>query len=432
LEIANAIDLNYNASGEIEKQVSGLASPSDELSAHSIRDISDGEVADTPIVRTVDLVISQGVKDRASDIHIEPQEDRLRIRYRIDGVLHDTTSLPRGISEAVISRLKVLAGMNIAERRRPQDGQFSISTDAKKVDIRVASCETTHGESIVLRILDKSLSLYTLRELGFLPESMKVYRKMLKSPFGMILIGGPTGSGKTTTLYASLNELDRNERNILTIEDPVEYRFADIKQMQVNSKAGITFGGGLKAAMRLDPDIILVGEIRDTDTAKTAVQAALTGHLVLSSIHANDAVGVLFRLIDLGVEPFLLSSALVGVVAQRMARRVCTHCREPIEPTLAERIAFEEEAGPGHTRFFAGAGCNLCANTGYLGRTAVSEILTLSEDLRRMILNGSSSDEMKVQALEEGMITLRKDGMLKAKEGTITIREVMRNVFSLG
>lgn len=430
-EIREAIDLNYKASGEIERQVSEFASPSGVVKEG---DLAGDLVAETPIVRTVDLLIGQAVRDRASDIHIEPQEGRVRVRYRIDGVLHDVTSLPVGTLEAMISRLKVMAGMNIAERRRPQDGQFSLSVEGREVDIRAATCDTAYGETMVLRILDKSKSLFTLPELGFLPEAMKRYREMLKSPFGMILVGGPTGSGKTTTLYASINELDRNEKNILTIEDPVEYRFIDIKQIQVNVKAGITFAEGLRAIMRLDPDIILVGEIRDVDTARTAVQAALTGHLVLSSIHANDGVGVLFRLMDLGVEPYLLSSALVGVVAQRMVRRVCRHCRERYQPTLEERMAYDEEMGSsgGEVSFYAGSGCNLCANTGYLGRTGVFEVLALSEEVRRMLLRGASAGEIKAQVLKEGMVSLRRDGMLKVREGITTAREVVRNVFSIG
>ena len=431
-EIREAIDLNYRASGEIERHISEFTSPSSGRVDDAGVDLSEDLVADTPIVRTVELLISQAVKDRASDIHIEPQEERLRVRYRIDGVLHDIMSLPRSASEAVVSRLKVVAGMNIAERRRPQDGQLSLQVEDREVDIRAATCATACGETMVLRILDKSKSLFTLPELGFLPEALKRYREMLKSPFGMILVGGPTGSGKTTTLYASINDLDRNERNILTIEDPIEYRFIDIKQIQVNAKAGITFASGLRAIMRLDPDIILVGEIRDVDTARTAIQAALTGHLVLSSIHANDAVGVLFRLMDLGVEPYLLSSALVGVVAQRMVRRVCHHCREPYQPSLEERVVYDEELGQGEVTFYAGTGCNLCAGTGYLGRIGVFEVLALREEVRRMLLKGASAGEIKGQALREGMASLRRDGMLKVREGTTTAREVVRNVFSIG
>jgi len=326
-DIERAIDLNYRSSSEIERQVSQFAPLVEEEA-----EITSELIARTPIAQTVDLLLTQAVRDRASDVHIEPQEDRLRIRYRIDGILHDMFSLPLSAHTPLVSRVKILAEMNIAEQRRPQDGQLSIKVGDKDIDIRAATIETAYGERVTLRILDKSLSLFTLPELGFLPDTLKKCQMMLKSPFGMILAGGPTGSGKTTTLYASINQLDRNERNILTIEDPIEYHFIDINQNQVNPKAGITFASGLRAIMRHDPDIILVGEIRDKDTATTAVQAALTGHLVLSSIHANDAVGVLFRLIDLGVEPYLISSTLVGTVAQRMVRRICPHCRAPFQP----------------------------------------------------------------------------------------------------
>jgi len=255
---------------------------------------------------------------------------------------------------------------------------------------------------------------------------------MLSSPYGMILVGGPTGSGKTTTLYASINQLDANERNILTVEEPIEYRFMDINQTQVNPKAGITFASGLRAIMRHDPDIILVGEIRDKDTATTAVQAALTGHLVLSSIHANDAVSVLFRLIDLGVEPYLISSTLVGIVAQRMVRRICSHCRAPSQPSIEEQIAYEEEMKEQSTTFYSGAGCNLCANTGYRGRTGLFELLVMSEKIRRMLLSNTSAGDIKAEALRGGMVTMKRDGMLKVKEGITSASEVLRSVFSIG
>ena len=430
-EIQEAIDLNYKAHGEIERQIGQIApSPGPGQGAEALA--SGDLVAQTPIVRTVDLLIAQALKERASDIHIEPQESRVRIRYRIDGVLHDAMSLPPGTLDPLVSRVKILAKMNITDQRRPQDGQFEIRVEGREADVRAATYETAYGETVVLRILDKSLPLFTLPELGLLTEALKRYRDMLKSPFGMILVAGPTGSGKTTTLYASINQLDRNERNIVTIEDPIEYHFLDIKQTQVNPKAGITFATGLPAIMRLDPDIILVGEIRDGDTAKTAVQAALTGHLVLSSIHANDAVSAPFRLMDLGVEPYLISSALVGTVAQRMVRRICHHCREPYQPPLEERAAYDDEMGQEQANFCHGAGCNLCANTGYLGRTGVFEVLVLSEESRRLLLRGAGAGDIKAQALREGMVALRRDGMLKVKEGITTPHEVLRNVFSIG
>jgi general secretion pathway protein E len=364
-------------------------------------------------------------------VHIEPQEDRLRIRYRIDGILHDMFSFPLSIHSPLVSRVKILSEMDISEQRRPQDGQFSVKVGGNGIDIRTATMETPYGERVTLRILDKSLALFTLAELGFQSDVLKKYQAMLKSPHGMILAGGPTGSGKTTTLYASINELDRNERNIMTIEDPIEYSFMDINQAQVNAKAGITFASGLRAIMRHDPDVILVGEIRDKDTVNTAIQAALTGHLVLSSIHANDAVGVLFRLMDLDAEPASISTTLIGIVAQRMVRRICTNCRAPYHPTEEELEAFHQEMGDEDVTFYHGMGCNLCANTGYRGRTGIFEFLVMSESIRRMLRSEARTGEIKAQAISEGMLTMKRDGMRKVKDGITTISEVMRSVFSI-
>ncbi len=425
-DIERAIDLNYRSSSAIEKQVS-------QFTPATVEKIDDTETlaARTPIAETLDLLITQAVKDRASDVHIEPQEDRLRIRYRIDGILHDMFSFPLSIHSALVSRVKILSGMDISEQRRPQDGQFSIKLGGNEVDIRAATMETPYGERVTLRILDKSLALFTLAELGFQPGVMKKYQAMLKSPLGMILVSGPTGSGKTTTLYASINELDRNERNIMTIEDPIEYSFMDINQTQVNTKAGITFASGLRAIMRHDPDVILVGEIRDTDTATTAIQSALTGHLVLSSIHANDAVGVLFRLMDLDVEPASISSTLIGIVGQRMVRRICPNCRTSYQPSEEERQSINRELEEKVTTFYHGTGCNLCANTGYRGRTGIFELLVMSEEIRNMLRSHANAGEIRAQAIAEGMVPMKQDGMLKAKEGITSISEVTRSVFSI-
>ncbi|MEA3459157.1 MAG: ATPase, T2SS/T4P/T4SS family [Chloroflexota bacterium] len=431
MDIRGAINLHYRAMDEIERQISHIAPPVPERVEVEERITAD-LIAQAPVVRAVNLLVAQAVKDRASDIHIEPQQDHLRIRYRIDGILHDTLSLPLSVHGPLISRVKVLADMNIAERRRPQDGHLTISTDGREVDIRVATGNSSWGEMAVLRVLDKSISVMGLSELGFLPDSLNTYQKLIQCPFGMILASGPTGSGKTTTLYASINQLDSKERNIITIEDPIEYRFANINQMQVNPQANITFANGLRAIMRLDPDVILVGEIRDTETASTAIQAALTGHLVLSSVHANDAVGVLFRLMDLGVEPFLITSAVVGIVAQRLVRRVCPHCRVLREAPEEERLIYEDEMGEKRAKFYYGTGCNFCANTGYLGRIGVYEIMVMSEEIRRLVLRGASADEIKAQAIKEGMVPMWRDGMLKVKEGLTTPREVLRNVFVIG
>ena len=426
-DIEQAISLSYRSRSEIEKQVSQFAPPPGEETR-----VTSELIARTPLAQTLNLLITQAVRDRASDVHIEPQENRLRVRYRIDGILHDMLSLPSSAHTPLVSRVKILAEMNIAEQRRPQDGQFSIKVGDRDVDIRAATMETAHGERVTLRILDKSLSLFTLPELGLLPDALKKYRAVLKSPFGMILVGGPTGSGKTTTLYASINQLDRNERNILTIEDPIEYRFTDINQTRINPRAGLTFASGLRAIMRHDPDVILVGEIRDKDTVTTAVQAALTGHLVLSSIHANDTVGVLFRLMDLGVEPYLISSTLVGIIAQRMVRRICTNCRTPCEPSVEEQMAYDKEMDKQPATFYRGTGCNLCANTGYRGRTGLFELLAMSEEIRRMLLSNASAADIRAQALQEGMITMKRDGMQKVKDGITSMSEVMRSIFSVG
>lgn len=426
-DIERAIDLNYGSGAEIKKQMDRIApAPSEDKAA------PPSLAAKTPIAETLDLLISQAVKDRASDIHIEPQEDRLRIRYRIDGILHDRFTFPMTTHAQLVSRVKILAEMDIAEQRQSQDGKFSIKLGSKDIDIRAATMETPYGERVTLRLLDKALALFTLPELGFLPDILKKYNALLKSPLGMILVSGPTGSGKTTTLYASINQLDRNELNIMTIEDPIEYRFMDINQSQVNPKAGITFASGLRSLMRHDPDVILVGEIRDAETATTAVQAALTGHLVLSSIHANDAVGVLFRLMDMGIEPSLISATLIGVVAQRMVRSICTSCRTPYQPSTEEQEIYAEELGQTPAKLQKGAGCNLCVNTGYRGRTGIFELLVTSDEIRRLLRNHAGAAEIKEQAIKEGMITMKHDGMLKVKEGITSVHEVSRRVFTLG
>ncbi len=325
-----------------------------------------------------------------------------------------------------------MSGLNIAERRRPQDGQITFDMGDREVDIRVATSNTVYGEMVVLRILDKTFAFLPLPEIGFLPDTLERYLQMVKTPFGMVLISGPTGSGKTTTQYATVNQLDSVGRNILTIEDPVEYRFANINQMPVNPAAGMTFATGLRACMRLDPDVILIGEIRDAETAQISTQASLTGHLVLSSVHANDTVSVIYRMVDLGVEPFLLSSAVVGIVAQRMVRRVCSYCSRPTPVSPDEQLAYEQELNEKQSEFIVGAGCSFCANTGYLGRTGIFEVMVMSESIKRMILSGAGPDDIRVQAYKEGMVSLWHDGMIKVKMGITTPYEVIRNVFSVG
>ena len=430
-DIQEMTDLNYRVSTEIEEQLSQIPTRYRREGAREAR-ISAETIAQAPIVRAIDLLIKQAVRDRASDIHIEPQSDKLRVRYRIDGILTDVMSLPLSVHPPMISRIKIMAGLNIAERRRPQDGQITIDMGNREIDIRVATAATIYGEMVVMRILDKTFAFLPLAEIGFLPEVLSKYLQMVRTPFGMILISGPTGSGKTTTQYATVNQLDNIGRNIITIEDPVEYRFANINQMQVNPQAGATFATGLRACMRLDPNVILVGEIRDTETAQIGTQASLTGHLVLSSVHANDTVGTIFRMVDLGVEPFLIASALVGIVAQRMVRRVCPYCSRLTRIKDEERSAYEEELKETRTEFVVGAGCNFCAGTGYLGRTGIFEVLIITEAVRRMIVRGGASDEIRTQAHKDGMASLWHDGMLKVKAGITTPNEIMRNVFSIG
>ncbi|AII59896.1 secretion system protein E [Dehalococcoides mccartyi] len=425
-EIREAIDFNYKGYGDIEKYLSRMSIPSE---------VTDDRLAidaaiDAPLAQALNLIIEEAVKARSSDVHIEPNEDRLRVRFRIDGTLQDMMSLPITAHRAIISRIKILGDMNIADHFHALDGQFTVNAGGREIDIRAATAPTVNGEMAVLRLLDKSRATIELSQLGFLPDSLEKYNKMLKVPYGMILISGPTGAGKTTTLYASINSLDIMRQNIITIEDPAEYRFKDINQIQVNTQAGITFASGLRSILRLDPDVILVGEIRDAETANIAVQAALTGHLMLSSIHANDTTGVLYRLIDLGVEPFLIASAVVGVVAQRMVRRICPYCQHTIEVPVIEQVAYEREIGEKRTKFVYGSGCKSCAFTGYLGRVGLFEIMTISDEIRRLMLSGASPSEIHAQSIKDGMITMMKDGMLKVKDNITTPSEVLRSAYS--
>jgi len=425
-EVREAIDFNYKAYGEIEEQLSRI-STSGEVAVERLAITAD---TDAPLAQALNLIIEEAVKARASDIHIEPEEDRLRVRYRIDGTLQDLMSLPLNIHLALVSRIKILADLNIADRHRPQDGQFSVKAKGRDIDVRVATAPTVNGEMAELRLLDKSQATLGLSELGMLPDCLAKYEGMLKVPYGMILISGPTGAGKTTTLYASINSLDCLGRNIVTIEDPAEYRFKDINQIQVNPQAGITFATGLRSILRLDPDVIMVGEIRDDETANIAVQAALTGHLMLSSVHASDAAGVLSRLIDLGVEPFLIASAVIGVVAQRMVRRICPDCSHLIEAPLVEQMAYAKETGEKRTEFLYGTGCKSCAYTGYQGRTGIFEILTMSDAIRALVTSRASSSQVRTQALKEGMVPMITDGMRKVNTSITTPSEILRSAYA--
>jgi len=383
----------------------------------------------SPAVEIVNLLITQGLRDRASDIHIEPQKDFLRIRFRIDGVLQDMAHLPSATGAALASRIKIMAGMNIVERRRAQDGQISVSVDARDLDVRVATIETVWGEKLVLRLLDRSRSLITLPQLGFSHKAYSEYHRMLHSPYGMMIVSGPTGSGKTTTLYASIHELDQQVRNIMTIEDPVEYVFDNINQSQINKLADISFANGLRAILRQDPDIILVGEIRDRETAEIAVQSALTGHMVLSSLHATDAVGALLRFTDMGIEGFLIASSVIAIVAQRLVRKVCDGCRTPYAPG-AEEVEFAISVGlPAPTHVYRGQGCSRCNMTGYFDRIGVFEVLTMSDEIKRLVINRASHQEIAEAAVAGGMVPLRTDAWMKVAAGVTTVSEVLRSVY---
>jgi type IV pilus assembly protein PilB len=386
-------------------------------------------VEDAPIVKLVNLLITQAVNDRASDIHIEPTERDVRVRYRIDGVLHEVMRSPKNIQSGIISRLKIMAEINIAERRIPQDGRVTATIAGKAVDLRVATLPTVYGEKVVMRILDKSKALLNLDDLGFVPASRERFEVSFRKPYGTILVTGPTGSGKSTTLYATLNILNDESKNIITVEDPVEYRLAGINQVQTNPKAGMTFAAALRSILRSDPDIVLVGEIRDRETATIAIEAALTGHLVLSTLHTNDAATTPTRLVEMGVEPFLVGSALDCVVAQRLARRLCDKCKEAYQPEEAELSALGwsvEESTP--ETFFRAVGCGACGKTGYLGRFAIHEVMVITEEIERMIVEREHSEDIKKMAVAQGMLTLRQAGLYQVQAGMTSIEEILRVV----
>ncbi len=384
------------------------------------------EAEEAPIVKLVNLIIGEAVGDAANDIHIEPGEKDVRIRYRIDGVLHEVMRIPKSAQAGMTARIKILSGMDIAERRVPQDGRFGLTIESKTIDFRAATLPTIHGEKIVLRLLEKENVLIDLGDLGFLDHSLQAFKASFVKPYGAILVTGPTGSGKTTSLYAVLNLLNIEEKNIITVEDPVEYRLQGINQVQINPKAGLTFASGLRSILRNDPDIVMIGEIRDRETALIAVESALTGHLVLSTLHTNDAPSAITRLTEMGVEPFLTSSAVDCVVAQRLVRKLCKHCKEPYEPSakaLAESgYHLKSDKLP---TFYRAIGCNKCSE-GYKGRVGVYEVLRISEAIERLIVERNTADEIKRLAVSEGMIAMIEDGFEKVQKGITSIEEVMR------
>jgi type IV pilus assembly protein PilB len=385
---------------------------------------------DAPVVKLMNTIIARAVNERASDIHVEPGERDLRIRFRIDGVLHEVMTTSRSISNAVVSRIKIMADLDIAERRVPQDGRVSMRVGVRPIDLRVATLPSMYGEKVVMRILDKSAGVVSLDDLGFLPYNLERYREAYTKPYGAILVTGPTGSGKTTTLYSTLDILNEPEVNIITVEDPVEYRLDGVTQIQVNRKAGLLFATALKSILRADPDIVLIGEVRDGETAAIAVEAALTGHLVLSTLHTNDAPSSINRLIDMGVEPFLVSSAIDAVLAQRLARVLCEKCKEAYSPEVValERIGWEDGLEDGAPVLYRPVGCRTCSNTGYRGRIALNEVMPISEELQRLTVKRRSSEEMRNTAIEQGMRTLRQDGLAKVALGVTSIEEVLRVV----
>lgn len=431
-ELQQAIGNAYGVRDIVERAVNKLQA--EELITAAEIQTTD----DAPIISIVNGLISQAVKDRASDIHIEPLESVVRVRFRIDGVLREIVTFPKATQNAIISRIKIMADMDIAEKRLPQDGRIKTQENGRDIDIRVSTLPTVLGEKVVLRILDRSAVVLDVSSLGFSAANLERYRNMYCQSHGMVLMTGPTGSGKTTTLYSTLVEINTPEKNIITIEDPVEYMLAGVNQIQVNPKAGMTFANGLRSILRQDPNIIMVGEVRDGETADIAIRAALTGHLVFSTLHTNDAVGAISRLIDMGVEPFLVASSVLGVVAQRLVRVICPHCKEAyvLEPGSPEHLFWEAGAETGEwpalsaeAVFYRGKGCERCAG-GFRGRMAINEVMPLTPDLQDAVIRRVSRREVFRVASREGMILMRQDGIIKAQQGLTTLGEVMRVAYS--
>ncbi|MGN7797894.1 GspE/PulE family protein [Leifsonia sp. 22587] len=429
-DLAAAIDRYIRADEELNDLTTTLedeAAPED-IGASAVSD--DAADDEAPIVRFVNLIVSQAIQDRASDIHIEPGEHNLRVRYRIDGVLHEMQSAPKTVQNGVISRLKIMSDIDIAERRKPQDGRMSVSHGGRQIDLRVATLPTVWGEKVVMRILDNTNTSLTLSDLNLLDRNLETFKTAYSKPYGMILVTGPTGSGKSTTLYTTLNAVSRPEINVITVEDPVEYRMPGINQVQVNPKAGLTFASALRSILRSDPDVVLLGEIRDHETAQIAIEASLTGHLVLSTLHTNDAPSAVTRLTEMDIEPFLVGSALDCVVAQRLARRLCERCKQPIAYEVDDlrrlRLPVAEDAEP--PIVFGPVGCTACSNTGYRGRLAVHEVMAVTEEIERLTVERASSAEIGRTARAQGMLTLREDGWEKVRLGQTSVDEILRVV----
>ncbi len=428
--ILSAINFAYDISRDSPEQVIQEMHEEDrDLIISAVEETGDllDDTSDAPIIKLVNLMLSQAVKARASDIHVEPYQSRIKIRYRVDGILYDMLSPPKHIQSTLISRIKIMAKLNIAEKRLPQDGRIEIRIGDKNVDIRVATIPTAFGERVALRLLDKSNVLLKLSDLGMSEEGLKVFNGLIKSAHGIILVTGPTGSGKTTTLYGALSTINNSDINIITIEDPIEYQMEGIGQIQVNPKIDLTFANGLRSIVRQDPDVILVGEIRDLETAEIAIQAALTGHLVFSTLHTNDSASAVTRLIDMGIEPFLVTSSVIAIVAQRLVRSICDECKAayiPDEESM-QNIGITPEMFAGK-EIYGGKGCHSCLNTGYRGRTGIFELMVLDDQIKNLILKTSDSNAIKRKAVEQEMVPLRQDGALKVLNGITTVEEALR------
>lgn len=429
-EIKNAINQYYSVSEDMGKVIQNLEAETvgmtveggDETDMKKLESL----IEEAPVIKLVNMVFLEAVRQGASDIHIEPEESFLRIRYRVDGVMHETTTIPRKLQPAVISRIKILASMDIAERRIPQDGRIQIRVGPKQIDLRVSVVPTVYGENVVIRLLDMTQMAVKLSDLGLAPDNVKIYDRLIHYPYGIVLITGPTGSGKTTTLYASLNQINDVGKNIITIEDPVEYRLAMIRQIQVNTKVDLTFASGLRSVLRQDPDIVMVGEIRDEETARIAIQAALTGHLVFSTVHTNDAAGAVSRLIDMGIEPFLVSSSVIGIVAQRLVRVLCKECKAPYKASKEEMETLGIKEPDAEVTLYGPTGCNVCRKLGFKGRMAIHEVLAPDNEMKRLIIKRVSSNELKEYCVAKGMKTLVHDGLEKARAGLTSIEEILR------
>ena len=436
-EIMDALEKFYGSSAStLGRIIEGIDEDTVESLADDIEDIEQLKdlASEAPVIRLVNLLISKAIESRASDIHIEPFEKDMKVRYRIDGILHDVESPPKKLKAAVISRIKIMARLNIAERRLPQDGRIKLKVLGKDIDLRVSTLPTLYGESVVMRILDKSnSSLYDIRKLGFPEDSLAMFESLIRRPHGIFLVTGPTGSGKTTTLYSALSAINLPDKKIITIEDPIEYQIEGINQIHVNAQIGLTFGAGLRHIVRQDPDVIMVGEIRDLETAEIAIRAALTGHLVFSTLHTNDAPSAITRLVDMGAEDYLIASSVLGILAQRLVRVICPHCKTEIHPApeILREIGFKKGNGENSThhstdRFYEGRGCAECDNTGFIGRVGIYELMIINDEIRKMTVAKADSSQIRKKAIENGMRTLRDDGWMKVCQGVTSIAEVLR------